>query len=253
MVMSAAGRIGLLFGLAILASANVSAKAEERIFSFDSRIAVSTDMSLDVTETITINVEGTTIKRGIVKDLPASPKGGSVRSAGLGVKVLSVTRDGVNEPFHLEPGQSGTQLRIGKADVLLAAKPTTYVIHYRVTRPVGSLNKFNELQWDVTGNSWALPIDAAFVTVELPKGSQVAQGSAAVRQSDGKGRDLQIGTSDGAKFSARTTAPLPPGAHFTVLVEWPKGLVAEGGSGFAQFPAVQWGGKRKRFGELRLR
>ena len=251
--MSTGYRAALLFGLASLTAGTVPAMAEERIFSFDSHIAVNFDMSLDVTETILINVEGTNIKRGIVKDLPAPPRSGSGRSAGLGVKILGVTRDGVNEPFRLEPGPAATQLRIGKADALLAAKPTTYVIHYRVTRPAGSLNKFNELQWDVTGNSWALPIDAAFVTVDLPKGSQVTQGSAAVRQSDGKSRDLQIGNSDGGQFTARTTAALPPGAHFTVLVEWPKGLMADAAAGSVQFPAVQWGGKRKRLEALRLR
>jgi len=251
--MSAVCRKALLSGLAVLALGAVSARAEERIFSFDSRIAVNADMSVDVIETITINVEGTSIKRGIVKDLPASPKGGSARSTGLGVKVLSVTRDGTNEPFRLEPGPNGTQLRTGKADVLLTAKPTTYVIRYRVSRPYGNLNKFNELQWDVTGNSWALPIDAAFVTVDLPKGSRVAQGAATVRQADGKGREFLIGNSDGGQFTARTAAALPPGARLTILVEWPKGLVADGGPGIAQFPGVKWDVKRKRLEALRLR
>ena len=65
--MSAVCRKALLSGLAVLALGAVSARAEERIFSFDSRIAVNADMSVDVTETITINVEGTNIKRGIVK------------------------------------------------------------------------------------------------------------------------------------------------------------------------------------------
>ena len=250
--MPAQYRVSLLCALALAAAAAVPAQAEERILSFDSRIVVSPDMSLDVTETIAINVEGTNIKRGIVKDLPAAPKAKGARAGGLSVKVLDVTRDGVKEPFRIEPGQTATQLRIGKADVLLPAKATTYVIHYRVTRPNGSPDKFNELQWDVTGNSWALPIDAAVVTVDLPKGSQIVQSSAILRLAEGKTQRLQAATGEGAQFTARSDAPLMPGTHFSVLVEWPKGMTVEGGGAMAQFAPLQWTTKRKHFGSLQL-
>jgi len=246
-------RVSVYLGLAILGAGIAPACAEERILSFDSRIAVNPDLSLDVTETITINVEGVGIKRGIVKDLPASPRGGKDRRAGLGLKVLSVTRDGVAEPFKIEPGQTGTQLRTGKADVLLAAKPTTYVIHYRVVRPGSSPDRYNELAWDVTGNSWALPIDKAFVTVAMPAGAQITQAAAAVRLPEGIGHDIQIGSKEGSEFTARTTAPLAPGSHFTILVEWPKGSAAVIGVSEVQFPAQQWTTRRKRFSALRLR
>jgi len=238
--------------LALMAIAAAPAQAEERILSFDSRIVVNPDMSLDVTETIAINVEGTSIKRGIVKDLPATPKAKGARAAALGLKVLEVTRDGVKEPFRLEPGATATQLRIGKADVLLPAKATTYVIRYHVTRPSGGPDKFNELPWDVTGNSWALPIDAAFVTVDLPKDSKIVQSSAMVRLADGKTQRLTPDTSEGTTFTARSTEPLPPGAHFSVLVEWPKGVTAQGGGAMAQFAPLQWTTKRKHFGSLQL-
>ena len=72
-----------------------------------------------------------------------------------------------------------------------------------------------------------------------------------VRLADGKTQRLTPDTSEGAKFTARSVEPLPPGAHLSVLVEWPKGVTMQGGA-VAQFAPLQWTTKRKHFGSLQL-
>ena len=55
----------------VLLTASV-AGADERILSYDSRIEVRSDSSLEVTETIRVRAKGNRIKRGIFRELPTT-------------------------------------------------------------------------------------------------------------------------------------------------------------------------------------
>lgn len=167
-----AGIAALLF--AFVASAPAHAAAE-RILDFDSRIEVGADGVLTVTETIRVTAFGLSIKRGIYRDFPtvySRPDGGT---HGVGFTVLEVLRDGEPEIWFQKPYGNMQRVYIGRKDVLLRPGDYTYRITYRTTRQIGFFDEHDELYWNVTGNSWALPIRDVRATVTLPEGAEVTR------------------------------------------------------------------------------
>jgi hypothetical protein len=79
-----------------------AAIAEEVIQLFDSRLVLSNDGGMEVTETITVIGEGRKIRRGIYRDFPIVFRDGSGRERKVQFDVVSVTRDGQPEDFHVK-------------------------------------------------------------------------------------------------------------------------------------------------------
>jgi uncharacterized membrane protein YgcG len=140
--------------------------------------------------------------------------------------VLSVKRDGRDEPFGIEALANGKRIRIGDKDVFLPLRPATYEVRYRATRELGFFTGFDELYWNVTGNGWTFPIDRASVDIALPGGASILTTAAYTGPAGAQGRDFVIDQATGSRFAAHTTATLEPGSGFTAAVSWPKGFVA---------------------------
>ncbi len=159
----------ILFAALVLFAAQVPAQAQERILNFISDVTVLANGDLDVTETITIQAEGSQFRRGIFRDFPTSYRR---RSDGtiviVGFEVISVTRNGRPEPYRTESYSNGVRTRIGSADVFIPRGQHTYSIRYRTTRQIGFFEKFDELYWNATGNGWAFTIDSAEARITLP-------------------------------------------------------------------------------------
>src|SRR5690606_791095 len=93
----------LALAFAFLMALAVPAAAAETINSFTSNIVLMEDGSVEVTEIIDVNVEGLEIRRGIFRDIPTvlvNPDDNARLRADL--RVLSVTRDGRDEPYAIE-------------------------------------------------------------------------------------------------------------------------------------------------------
>lgn len=211
--------------LAALLALAAPARAEE-IRSFDSVVRVQTDGSLDVTETITVTVTHDQVKRGIFRDFPVqyTESDGSVTGATL--DVLSVTRDGEAEPYAVEPNGAYRRIRIGDPDVLLPApSEQTYAIRYRTQGQLRAFKDRDELYWNVTGNEWAFPIEAASVEIDLPKPADFISHAFYTGYVGETGADAAVDLVSPRQFHAHTTMPLAPGEGFTVAVGWPSGLV----------------------------
>lgn len=215
----------LLAVLLLLAACLGASAAEERILSFDSAVRVMPDASLDVTETIRVDVLGIVIRRGIIRDFPTRYVDRHGRVVTAGFSVVSVQRDGRDEPYAVESIDNGKRIRIGNKDVLLEHRPTTYAIRYRATRELGFFDGFDELYWNVTGNGWTFPIDAASVTVDLPSGAAILRSAGYTGPQGAQGRDFTVLPAPAGRFAARTTRPLSAGEGFTVAVAFPKGVV----------------------------
>lgn len=211
--------IGLLIALAL------PAVARERIDSFTSDITINADGSIDVSEIITVTVEGDQIRRGIYRDFPTRYYDRRGLRVTAGFDVLSVERDGAAEPYTLEGIPNGTRIRIGDADRLLSFGYHTYEIKYRTTRQIGFFQDYDELYWNVTGNDWAFPINKARVIIRLPPHAEIRQSAAYTGPQGAKGTDYEIVTGSGDVFRAETTRPLAPREGFTVAVAWQKGIL----------------------------
>lgn len=147
----------------VLATAPV--RADDRITSFTAELALNADGSVDVVETIEVEADGTVIKHGIFRNIVTSQS--ALQSK---LTVTRVERDGVAEPYAIEPTGDVSRVRIGDADVLIDPGRHTYVLGYHLTNaaiPKGGRLKL--LAWQVIGN-WPFAIESAKAAVTLQPG-----------------------------------------------------------------------------------
>ncbi len=121
---------------------------------------------------------------------------------------------------------NGKRIRIGSAEVFLNNGPHVYEISYRTTRQLGYFEDYDELYWNVTGNSWTFPIERAEAVIQLPPGATIKQHAEYTGRQGASGHDAEVIEAAGDRYQAHTTRTLAPGEGFTVAVGWPKGFVA---------------------------
>jgi len=214
-----AGAFVLLFTLPALAA--------ERITSFDATIEVMPSSDIVVEEKIDVISEGNQIRHGIFRSIPLQYRDehGNRRSATI--DVLGVTLDGRPEPYQVERTGNGVRIRIGRGDVFVENGPHAYTIRYRSSRQLGYFDDFDEIYWNVTGDQWDFPIEAASATVIVPQGAAIRSIAAYTGRQGESGRDFRIASQSGGRVRLETTRPLSLREGFTVAVSWPKGFVAE--------------------------
>jgi uncharacterized membrane protein YgcG len=148
----------------------------------------------------------------------------------MGFQVREILRDGKPEPFRTEPVSNGIRIYIGKQDIFLQPGIYTYTITYQTNRQLGFFQDFDELYWNVTGNGWTFPIDAAEAVIELPSGARILQHAGYTGFQGDRGQDFVAKPGDHDIIFA-TTRELAPQEGLTVAVAWPKGVV--------QMPSIQ--------------
>ena len=204
------------------------AAGPERIIDFHSDIQVYSDGSMVVTETIRVEAGGNRIKRGIYRDFPTrySSLLGTVT---VPFQVLSVTRDGVREDYRVEDRANGVRVYIGRANVVLRPGGYEYTLTYRTNRQLGFFKDHDELYWNVTGTGWEFDIESASASVKLPRPIEAS----ALRLDGYTGpegatnRDYKVAVNASGDVEFTTTVPLRAREGLTIVVGWPKGIVAE--------------------------
>ena len=215
----------LLAAFAYLAALAAPAAAEERILSFDSKVAIQQDSSLDVTETIRVNAENVQINRGIYRDFPTRYKGRHGERIRVGFTLVETSRDGQPEPNRVEGRGNGVRIYLGDPDKYVPVGEHIYTIRYRATRMLGRFDEFDEIYWNVTGNGWVFPIDRATATITLPSRDNFSQPSAYTGVEGGDSGLGRVTDQGPGTISFATTAPLGPYEGFTVAAAFPKGVV----------------------------
>ncbi|MEZ5498042.1 MAG: DUF2207 domain-containing protein [Steroidobacteraceae bacterium] len=217
----------LLVAALALSAAPAAASGGERIVSFDSNITIAANSELEVRETIVVEARGETIRRGIYRDFPTRYRRADGQPVVVGFKLRYAERDGRIEPSRTESQANGIRIYIGDPERLVAPGRHEYVIVYSTDRQLGFFADHDELYWNVTGNGWALPIETASARVQLP--AQVAAGLLALGAYTGlqgeRGTDFSAEANTGQALFV-TTRSLQPREGFTIVVGWPKGIVA---------------------------
>src|SRR5215211_4953358 len=105
----APGRRGFvgLFVFAALFTAVSRISAQEKIISYDIRVDVRPDASLDVTENIKVRAEGQQIRRGIYRDFPTRYTDRFGNRVRVALDVVGVERNGATEPWFTEGMTNG--------------------------------------------------------------------------------------------------------------------------------------------------
>jgi uncharacterized membrane protein YgcG len=221
---------------ALLAAACLSllsplpAAAQEQIRSYDVEIDVNADGSIDVAEHITVRAEGTQVRRGIYRDFPTSYRDRHGNRVRVDFKMLGVERNGLPEPWFTERHGNGIRINTGDDDFLPTLPAEyTFTIRYRTTRQLGFFAEHDELYWNATGNGWVFPIESASVIVRLPEPVDVAllgvEGYTGPQGAQGTAYTASTPAPGTARFAL--TQPLGSYEGLTIVLTFPKGLVAE--------------------------
>ena len=165
----------LAIAFALIVALILPVTAAEEILTYDVAVVLSRDASAEVTETITANVEGKLIVRGLLRNLPRTMIGDDTSLRQVTNTVLSVTRDGEPEPYAVVPTRSQDIVRIGRADMFLVHKVHTWELRYTISALAGPMDGGNALAWEAIGMDWPFPILETSLTVTLPPGSTIVK------------------------------------------------------------------------------
>ncbi|ANL64608.1 hypothetical protein AMC82_CH00914 [Rhizobium phaseoli] len=198
--------------------------AAEVIDSFASDITLEKSGAMTVTETVTVTAEGNRINHGIFRDFPLyfTDFGGRRRSVDF--DMVSVSRDGADEPWHTESISGGIRIYAGSAEVTVTPGRHRYVFTYKTDRQIRYFADNDELYWNVTGNGWIFPIRSAAAMVRLPPGVAATDTIFFTGPQGATGKNARVGqTPAGLVFA--TTAPLDANEGLTFAIRLPKGSI----------------------------
>ena len=226
--MRAVRRLCLTLALLACLPAISVAAGEPVINLFSSRAEIKPDGRLIVSETITATVPGG--GHGMFRDIPyvISLTDGRVVSAPP--DVLWVKMDGKALSTGDVEVRSGGLFRVYMRDQseTMAAGRHVFSLRYRMRNMVGFFSDHDELNWNVTGSLWSVPIEQAVYRLTLPEGGQISR-TAAWLGVDGSRESpvsQQKKDEDGRAVAVfRSQQAIAPGEGMTAAVAWQKGLV----------------------------
>jgi hypothetical protein len=225
--MSIPATIRLLLVACLSLFAALSARAQsERILDYQSDITLEDDGSLQVTETITVVSVGHQIRHGIFRDFPTSYKDPYNNRYVVGFQMLSATCDSAPEQFRVEDQFNGKRIYLGNPNTLVSPGRHVYTLTYSTNRQLGFYKDHDELFWNVTGNGWDFPIDAASATVHLPGNIPADKVTLSGFTGPQSSRESQLTSSrEDAAFQFTAQRALAPHEGLSVLLMWPKGYI----------------------------
>ena len=203
-----------------------AARAAERITDFLAEIQVAASGVVTVRETISVWAEGNSIRHGILRDFPTTYIDRSGRRVQVGFRVLSVQRDGSDEPYEVGAIDAGQRVKIGRADARVSSGAHRYVISYRTTRQIRYFTDYDEIYWNATGNEWVFPIEHATAIVDLPPAARILQSAAYTGALGSTAHGARIKRISDTQIRFETLAPLGVREGLTVAVGFTKGAVA---------------------------
>jgi uncharacterized membrane protein len=194
----------------------------EKVKKFHADILIKENGNIIVTETIQVYAAQQTINHGIFRALPRKNYSSKVARNNF-YTVLSVSKDGNIEPFHIAIEGEKYIIYIGDEDVYLTEGDYTYTLTYEVESQVHSYSDFDEIYWNVTGNYWELDIDNITTRVVLPRSAKVLQTHCYTGVNGSK--DAECSAFSKANVVSFKSKNLKVGEGFTIAVSFPKGFV----------------------------
>ncbi len=196
----------------------------EQIKNFESKIAIQKDGSLKVVETIDYYFDYP--KHGIYRNIPFT-----IYDNGKRYDMqysFNPVLDENGKKYKVTTSQSGEQwiLKIGDPNKTITGNHT-YVISYNIQGGLQYFSDHDELYWNITGNSWDVPIKKATAIVTLPV--QLEDGKLQMKcytgaYSSTKSNCTIVGNNQTTLFA--TTLFLNSSEGLTIVEGFPKNTVA---------------------------
>ena len=145
---------------------------EERIYTHHSDIVVDTTGIIRVSEKIKIYANGDLFKRGITRALPTTRKDIDGNRIRIDYTILEVYKNGEKESYFTERESGELMIYVGNKNKMLSPGYYDYEIIYESAGQIGFFEEFDELGWNVNGES-NRPIDRVSCEVHLPKNTAI--------------------------------------------------------------------------------
>jgi uncharacterized membrane protein len=195
-----------------------------RIERFDEEVVVLPDGSVDVTETIQAHFIGGPW-HGLYRTIPVEYVTPQQLNYSLFLDIKSIT-DGSGQALKFESSRERNyrklKIYVPQADNSLQ----TISINYTVSDALRFFDDHDEFYWNVTGDSWDVPIESATARVVLPQGTTGIRVNAFTGAYRTNTRDATAEVA-GAGVEVRTIDPLRYHEGLTVAVAFDKGFVRE--------------------------
>jgi len=199
--------------------------AAEVIHSFNSDVSVAKDGELTVTETLRVRAENSAMRHGIYRDFPLTFRDAGGREREVTFNLIRVSRDGHSEPYHTERTHGVLRIYAGDKNVVIPTGEHTYTFVYRTGRQVRWFDGKPELNWNVTGNFWRFPIEAATYRLHLLDGAAPLRWTAYTGRLGARGTDWRGDIDGTGTLSVATMRRLAPGEGLTVVAALPENVV----------------------------
>lgn len=214
-----AGVVLLLIAVGVAAPAH--AQRTLVIERFDAEITVNADGSVAVVETIRPRFTGSW--DGIYRSIPVEYRTPQELSYSLRLDVQSVTDD-QGQPLRYESSRDRhyRKLKIWIPGAIDTTR--TLVIRYTVPNALRFFEEHDELYWNITGDEWDVPIEAASAHVVLPSGVSDLRAAAFTGGYGSQETAADVQTA-GQEVTVRTQRVLSFREGVTVAVAWAPGVI----------------------------
>lgn len=193
------------------------------INNFDAKyVLTNTDKQgkLDVTETIDLTFSDN--NHGILRAVPTTYKGNSLKVTGITV----TSSTGAPAQFTTSESYENTVIKIGDPNKTVTGQQN-YTIQYSISNVITFYDKYDEFYWDINGDQWQQPFDNVSMTLVYPAGAVLSSQNSPVCYTgnyNSTDKNCQI-TVDSAThtIAANTNAPLLSSQTMSVVVGFNKG------------------------------
>jgi uncharacterized membrane protein YgcG len=209
--------------LALLVPLSLAAR-EIVIQHFDERVVISSDGTIEVTETIEAQFIGSNW-HGIYRTIPVEYTTPQGLSYTLFLEPLGVTDDS-GHPLTYERSRQGREIKFKIYVPYPDNARRTVVLRYRVLNALTFFGYHDELYWNVAGNGWDAPIEHVTADIELPPGVTGLHATSYSGAFGSRAQDAEV-ESRSNTIEFRSLHPLGLHEGLTAVVAWDKGFVHE--------------------------
>lgn len=161
---------GFVYLTLLVSAVPVAAQADTTVIkNFHAEYAIYNDVHggrMEVVETFAIQFTPNTEKHGPIRAIPTKYQNVDHR-----LRIISVKKDGQDEPYSTSSQNDNRVLKIGHADVFVTGQTHTYELRYEVRNIINFLEDkdFDEWYWDINGDQWSHPFENVSGEVRMPE------------------------------------------------------------------------------------
>ena len=212
--------LGLLSALCLAAPLGAQERSLE-IRSFDTRIVVEKDGTLDITERIDAHFTGSW--NGIYRVVPLSYRNSAGLNWSVKIELVGAT-DGEGVPLRTETEFRNTKAKFKMWVPGANNASRSVVLHYRIRNGLRFFEEHDELYWNATGDEWDVPLGQVSTEVVLPDGASGIRSTAFNGVYGATATEAEIVTT-GSTLRFTMPRKLEYREGLTVVVGWDKGLI----------------------------